>query len=404
MMRPRLHRRRIPFAALGSVVLFSTASGCRVGLEALRTPTLICYGHILERNAITMRKRAESLGCSLRPHVKTVKTSEGAALATGGSRRRVTCSTLAEAHFLADRGFDDILYAVPLTPDKIADAVALHTRLDAFHVMVDHPEHVAALLREPTLASTASAGPHRPLSVFVSVDCGYHREGVDPHSEASVELVRSLSESSGATSFAGVYTHAGHSYDASTPTEIAQIAAAERDVTVGFAQRLRAAGLPVPCVGVGSTPTCSLPPETLEGVDEMHPGNYLYYDMTQLALGSCGADEIAVRILTRVVGHYPQSNTLLIDCGWTGASAQGKEAGYGGFLEHPELRIANLKQECGEVTSADGTPLEYERYPIGSFLQIAPFHSCASTHQHAQVHVIGADGDVAASWEICKGW
>ena len=29
------------------------------------------------------------------------------------------------------------------------------------------------------------------------------------------------------------------------------------------------------------------------------------------------------QVLTRVVGHYPKSNTLLIDCGWTGASAQG---------------------------------------------------------------------------------
>ena len=130
----------------------------------------------------------------------------------------------------------------------------------------------------------------------------------------------------------------------------------------------------------------------------------LYYDTTQHALGACTLEDIAVRVLSRVVGHYPKSNTLLIDCGWTGASAQGKDSGYGCIPAHPELRIANLKQECGEVTSADGAPLDYSRYPIGSMLEIAPYHSCASTHQHAVVHVLGADGTIEGKWPICKGW
>ena len=215
-----------------------------------------------------MRERAEAYGCVLRPHVKTVKTAEGAAIATGGTRRRVTCSTLAEATFLADSGFDDILYAVPLTPDKIPEALALHARLEAFHVMVDHPEHISALLRDPALRASP-----RPLSVFVSVDCGYHREGVDPDASASIELARALSASDGATRLAGVYTHAGHSYEAQSTEEVRQIATAERDVTVRFARALRDAGIAVPCVGVGSTPTCSLPPAHLDEVDEMHPGN-----------------------------------------------------------------------------------------------------------------------------------
>ena len=71
---------------------------------------------------------------------------------------------------------------------------------------------------------------------------------------------------------------------------------------------------------------------------------------------------------------------------------------------HPELRIANLKQECGEVTSSDGSPMEYARFPIGSILEIAPHHSCASTHQHAAVHVLDADGVPTETWRICKGW
>ena len=184
------------------------------------------------------------------------------------------------------------------------------------------------------------------------------------------------------------------------------IAGRERDAVVGLARRLREdAGLLVPCVGVGSTPTCSLPPEHLEGVDEMHPGNYAYFDMMQEKIGACRPDDVAVRVLTRVIGHYPRENFLLIDMGWTGCSAQGKEHGYGALLETPELQVVQLKQEAGEVSTADGSKLDYTKYPIGSILWLAPYHSCAATHQHAEVHVLADDRrTLVDSWKICKGW
>jgi D-serine deaminase-like pyridoxal phosphate-dependent protein len=111
----------------------------------------------------------------------------------------------------------------------------------------------------------------------------------------------------------------------------------------------------------------------------MHPGNYALYDVTQARLGACAARHVAMRVLTRVVGHYPRSNTLLVDLGWTGASAQGKEHGYGvvrGFFDAADdgassdvsmadaadaaaLRVVNLKQEAGELSTADGSPIDY---------------------------------------------
>ncbi|KAL3914761.1 MAG: hypothetical protein SGPRY_007509 [Prymnesium sp.] len=347
-----------------------------------------------------MRERAAQLGCALRPHFKTVKTCEAALIATGGSRRRLVCSTLAEVTFLADDGFDDLLYAVPLTASKWGEVAELHARLEAFHVMIDHHQQLDGLEACASLRPPAN----KPLSVFVGVDCGYHRDGVNPEEESSVALVRRLANSP-LFRFSGLYTHAGHSYNVSGAEAVRELAAEERDVTVRFASQLRAAGLSVPCVGVGSTPTCSLPPAHMEGVDELHPGNYLYYDTTQAAIGSCTEDDVAPRVLTRVVGHYRSSNTLLIDCGWTGASAQGKEHGYGAIEGHPELRIVALKQECGEVTSKDGTPLDYDRFPIDSFLFIVPFHSCATTHQHRHIHLLGDDDEtIQSTWTICKGW
>ena len=376
-----------------------------LNVDDIRTPALVCHKSTLERNVAAMRERARSLGCVLRPHVKTCKTVEAADIATGGTRKRVTVSTIAEAHFLADAGFDDIVYAVPLTVDKVADVEVLHGKLSHFHVMLDHVEQANALIQALSRPKVRALFEQRPLSVFIGVDCGYHRDGCDPHSETSIELVQRIAESR-VTAFAGVYTHGGHSYDAACRADIVGIGEQERDVTTGFAARLRDLGIDVPTVGVGSTPTCSLPPEHLQGVDEMHPGNFVYYDVTQVSLGACTTADVAVRVLTRIVGHYPASNTMLIDCGWTGCSAQGAAVGYGGFPENPELRIINLKQECGEVTSTDDSPIDYTKYPIGAMLAIAPFHSCAATHQHQVVHVVAdpASSDIIATWQICKGW
>ena len=132
-------------------------------IDDLRTPALCCYPSVMEANAEAMLERARRLGCVLRPHVKTAKTLQAATIQTGGTKRQVVVSTLAEAEFLASGGFEDILYAVPITEDKFGAADALNQRLERFQVMVDHPSTVRAL---------TSRTVTKPLSVVVMVDCG----------------------------------------------------------------------------------------------------------------------------------------------------------------------------------------------------------------------------------------
>ena len=356
-----------------------------------------------------MLERATKLGCALRPHVKTCKTAEAGVIATGGTRRRIAVSTLAEAQFFAEAGFEDILYAVPLVPDagRLQQAAQLTEQLQSFHVMVDNSQQVQALTTFEMLKG------RKRFSVFVCIDCGYGRDGVDTNDPSSVQLIRSIVDSTTCT-FAGLYTHGGHSYDCSGREEVETVATAERDASLEFAEALRAKGLKVPCVGVGSTPTCSHPPAEMHGIDEMHPGNYLYYDAMQASIGSCRADDIAVRVLMRVVGHYPRSNTLVVDCGWTGCSMQGKEHNFGLLSTvdgspAPPLKILGFSQEVGRVTSVDGSPLDFGRHPIGSLLQLKPWHSCAATHQHREVHVVDgpaltSESKIIDTWRICKGW
>jgi len=285
---------------------------------------------------------------------------------------------------------------VPITPDKLPQAAALTARIGSFHVLIDHEFQVEALLKRPAPADG------KPWSIVMMVDCGYHRDGVDPADEASVALAKRIAEAPTATFF-GIYTHGGHGYDGSSVAAVVKIAEQERDAVVNFAAKLKGAGVTCAMVGVGSTPTCSNPPAHLDGVTEMHPGNFIYNDWMQVQLGSCRAEDVAVRVCTRIIGQYPKQNMILIDMGWTGISAQGADSGYGFIDGHPELKIKHLKQECGEVESADGSPLDFSEYPIGSILRVMPFHSCASTHQHLSVHTL-EDGKVVGRWKHVRGW
>lgn len=107
-----------------------------------------------------------------------------------------------------------------------------------------------------------------------------------------------------------------------------------------------------------------------------------------------------------MIGHYPKHNMLLIDCGWTGCSKQGGEHHYGIFegTDAGKLKIVNLKQEAGEVSSDE--PIPFEKFPIGTILRLMPWHSCAASHQHRFIHVLrnSEDATVDEKWEICKGW
>eukprot|EP01060_Flectonema_neradi_P019696 TRINITY_DN2699_c2_g1_i2.p1 TRINITY_DN2699_c2_g1~~TRINITY_DN2699_c2_g1_i2.p1 ORF type:complete len:294 (+),score=49.40 TRINITY_DN2699_c2_g1_i2:3-884(+) len=258
----------------------------KMDLKTLRTPCYTLDKSIAKNNAETMLKRAESLGCTLRPHVKTHKTIEGALLQTGGRRSGIVVSTIREAEFFAENGFSDIIYAVPITPDKVPAAASLSTKTQ-FHVVVDNTQQLEAVLQHEL---------NKKWSIFIMVDCGYHRDGIDPNSTAALELADAV-ERGGKATLTGLYTHGGHSYNAPTPDKIEDYSRQERDAVSLLAQKLKPK-YPNLTVGVGSTPTCSRPPaDGLSGVNEMHPGNYFTYDYNQCVIGSCTIEQVLYYVI-----------------------------------------------------------------------------------------------------------
>ncbi|HZI18881.1 MAG TPA: alanine racemase [Pyrinomonadaceae bacterium] len=371
-------------------------------LHAIKTPSLVLDVERVRRNAARMSARMKELGASLRPHVKTHKCVEVARIQTEGHAGGVTVSTLAEARAFAAHGFTDITYAVPVEPGKFAEAVRLVRRGVRLKLITDDASVPPALDDAARLAGVT-------LELFLKVDCGYHRCGVEPSDPAAFDIPRLIHEARD-LSFAGILTHAGHSYHARSKEELRELARHERDVMVELAARLKSAGLPVPVVSVGSTPTATHY-DRLEGVDEARPGNYIFFDAFQAALGSCTFDDCALTVLAAVVHRDRTRRRVVLDAGAValskdrGAVEFDASCGFGRVLDLSGadlgLRVTSLSQEHGAVEVGDDALLE--RLPVGARVRVLANHSCLTAAQHAHYHVLEGER-VVDLWEIHRGW
>lgn len=372
------------------------------GIHSLQTPALLLDRATLVRNCDRMREKAlRSNGVSFRPHVKTHKVPEIGRLQHGGTAGPITVSTLAEAETFASDGFDDITYAVPIAPDKLERVRALMRRIRRLNILVDHEEALDAL--------ESSGSGEAPYDVFLKVDCGYHRAGVDPRADSSLALAKRLA-SSKSVRFHGLLTHAGHSYNATSVDQILEIADDEREAVRGLAARAAQEGIAPLVRSIGSTPTASLA-ESFEGVDEVRPGNYVFYDAFQATIGSCSVRDCAVSVLASVIGIYREENRLMLDAGAlalskdTGPSHLNPRFGYGLVcdldLQPLPLRIDALSQEHGKVSVAG--QFDFGRIAIGSKLRIIPNHSCLTAAMFDRYFVIEGS-TLVDQWKPVRGW
>lgn len=354
----------------------------------LTTPAFLVDRNIVEQNCDRMRRKALDSGVAFRPHVKTHKTIEIARMQAGMAGGPITVSTLAEADFFADAGFRDITYAVPIAPDKLPRAAALAKRIERLNILIDS---------ERVLRAVESFGG--VWDVFLKVDCGYHRAGVDPADPDSGRLAVAIARSS-AVHFQGLLTHAGHSYDAASVDEIRRIAAEESACLTRFRALLADEGLGEVTRSVGSTPTLSVI-ESFSESDEVRPGNYVFYDAFQASIGSCAPNDIAVSVLTTVIGSYPERHHAIVDAG---ALALSRDLGAGhefGVVCDLDLRpinarLVSISQEHGKLETTT-------HLPAGTQLRIIPNHSCLTAAMYDR-YVVLDGGKPVAEWSPVRGW
>lgn len=375
-----------------------------MNIAEIPTPALLVDSEVLERNLRWMQERADALGVALRPHVKTHKCLEIAARQRSLGARGIAVSTFYEAERFAAAGFDDLTWALPL-PLGYGGRVLELSEKATVRVLVDSLEAARYL-------ESLCAGEGKHLHVWLKVDTGYVRAGVDPRGRYAEDILRLLDRSPSIV-FDGILSHMGATYHARTREEILPYARQERDLMVEFADKMRSRGYSIPGISVGSTPGMHVI-DSLEGVTEVRPGNYVFHDYTQATIGSCRLEDCALSVLASVISHQPGASYFLIDAGSLALSKdQGPvhvtgDAAYGALYEdygrkrlHGRIRLQSVSQEIGKVTAQDPGFIEGS-FRVGERVRILVNHACLTAPLFDRYYVVRAD-EVLDHWSILRG-
>lgn len=373
-----------------------------VKITDLRTPCVLVEHGRIERNIERMQTAANGRRLRLRPHAKTHKCPELARVQIGRGAVGVCCAKLGEAEVFAEAGISDIRLPYPIHPVNADRVLKL---LDRTHLsfIVDHPAVARGW-------SDAMSQAGREIDVLVKVDVGFHRCGIDPHSPDSGEFVARVAEMPGLR-YRGLLSHAGHAYGARSEDEAREFAAAEAAMLMGLAERAAALGVRSEEISVGATPTARFSVDC-QGITELRPGNYIYFDRTQVGLGSATWADCALTVLARVVSR-PAPDRVIIDSGsktLTTDLARGFEnqPGYGAVLRGLEelepdegLLVERLSEEHATVRVKGGR----RGLEPGDLVRVVPNHSCVVSNLVDAVWLVSGDEvlerlDVAARGRI----
>jgi len=260
-----------------------------------------------------MREHLTHLKVNLRPHVKTAKSIDVLRRVLyeprGGAEREphgITVSTLKEAEYFFSNGVTDILYAVGIAPNKLDHIADLRRRGADVTLILDSLEAA-----DMVAAKGEAIGMEYPA--LIEIDSDGHRSGIKPGDAVLLDIGTRLHGRKG-TQLRGVMTHAGDSYNCATTDAIRALAERERAAVVQCADALRKAGLPCPIVSAGSTPTATFAKD-LTGVSEVRVGVFMFFDLVMAGLGVCNLDDIALSVLTSVIGHQADRGWIITDAG-----------------------------------------------------------------------------------------
>ncbi|MFI5177753.1 MAG: alanine racemase [Vicinamibacterales bacterium] len=331
----------------------------------------------LARNIAAMQALATGAGVRLRPHAKTHKSPAIARLQIDAGAVGICCAKLGEAEVFAGAGVTDIRLPYPIHPSNAARVVALLDGGVRLSIIVDHDE-VA------TEWSSAMTRAGRRLDVLVKVDVGFHRCGVDPDSPTVVDRIRAIGDLAGLR-LLGLLSHAGHGYSASSEEELAAIAGREVEILRSLAGRLGDAGTDVKEISVGATPTARFITRQ-KGVTEMRPGNYVFFDRTQAALGAASVGDCALWVVSTVVSR-PAATRVIFDAGSKtltndGIRGFGTHAGHGLVFRNLDEPVADpsiVLERLSEEHATARVPADCPLRP-GDRVRILPNHSCTVTN------------------------
>lgn len=342
-------------------------------MVTITKPTLLLDKNKCLRNISRMAEKARVNNLRFRPHFKTHQSREIGKWFRNYGVDSITVSSLSMAAYFAADGWNDITVAFPVNviEYELINKLAATIRLN---LLVESPA-VVRMLRDRVT---------HPIGLFIEIDTGYHRTGVGPSDQNVLDAILGEIGHSKNFSFCGFLTHAGNSYKARSRKEIERIHTDSVAIMLSLKERYQKA-YPELVVSVGDTPTCSVM-DDFEGVNEMRPGNFVFYDVTQTVIGSCSLNEVAVCMACPVVSKHPRRSELVVYGGSVHFSkdsiTEGGAVIFGKAVKLTEtgwdtqpttLVVKSLSQEHGIL---HGSSAALDGIKEGDVLGILPIHAC----------------------------
>ncbi len=351
--------------------------------DELLSPSLLIFRDHVRRNLAAMIAMAGGAG-RLRPHVKTHKMPALVAMAEAAGIRKHKCATIAEAEMLAASGASDVLLAYPIVGPNLGRFARLIGAYPAttFRATVDHPDSARSL-------SAAVATLDHPLPVLLDLDIGMGRTGIAPGDEAAAlyELVAALP----GLEPDGLQAYDGQIRDLDLEARRRAVAPG-RDAVHRLRDRLVEAGLPVPRLVLGGTPTFPIhAADPTPGV-ECSPGTCVLHDAGYAAKFPDLPFVPAAVLFTRVVSR-PRPGRVCLDLGHKAVAADP----VGPRLALLGLPDATLGGQSEEHLVVDGPGAD--RLAPGAPLLAIPTHICPTCALHSWAYVLEG-GKVVDRWEV----
>jgi D-serine deaminase-like pyridoxal phosphate-dependent protein len=345
--------------------------------EWIRKPTLLINEQICKKNIERMAEKAKHKKLIFRPHFKTHQSIEIGEWFREFGVEKITVSSVTMARAFAKAGWNDITIAFPLNLREFPAIMTLAKSIN-INVLIADVETMFFLKKSCS----------ENLGFFIKIDVGNHRVGLLPDDTEAIEKILELAKKNETLTFRGFLAHAGHTYHAKNAPEIENIHASSCHIMTQVKQRLKT-DYPQMICSIGDTPSCSLM-EDFTGIDEIRPGNFVFYDEMQYQLGSCNEGSIALIAACPVVSKNRKRNEIVIYGGAVHLSKEflpihgGKIFGKVVFLDEngwqftkEPIWITSLSQEHG-IMSVQKDFLD--SINIGDVIGIIPVHSCLTAN------------------------
>jgi D-serine deaminase-like pyridoxal phosphate-dependent protein len=351
-------------------------------------PILLLDEKRCKANIRQMAEKALDNNVVFRPHMKTHQSQKVGEWFKQNGTTAISVSSLKMARYFADSGWDDIFIAFPV---NILETEKLNRLAEQVHltVSIESVEVTEHLLQNLT----------NPVHFMIKIDVGYHRTGLTPQDN---EIKRILDRAGNAVNliFKGFYTHSGQTYQATSQQDVVNIYESTRSILIELRDEYRTYASDL-ILSIGDTPSCSLVND-FSGVDEIRPGNFVFYDLMQAGIRVCDLSDIAVTLLCPVVAKHPSRLELVIHGGavhlskeqmtYEGVSCYGRVATYNGTsCEQPidGVYVHRVSQEHGIIQA---TPEYFESVRTGDLVGILPVHSCLTAN--LAEHYVTTEGEV----------